>query len=458
MRELSAFGLSGVVSADEMRVADRNADAWGVSALQRMECAGLGLAAAVRSEHPSRVAFLCGTGNNGGDGFCAARHLANETEVFVFCAGDPKTPEARAQFAALAACPVRVVCSPVPELFSADVLVDALLGTGARLPLREPYAVLVSRMNASPARIIACDLPTPGCRADRIAAFHLAKCPGAEVYPIGIPLAAEVFCGEGDLLLVPDKPAGSHKGSGGTVLVVGGGPYQGAPFLAGIAALRAGADIVRVAAPVDGFMPDIIHERLSGSRITAEHRERLIALAEKSDAVVCGPGLGTAADSLLVGAGVVAAAKKAVVDADLLRSPHPRAREETVYTPHAGEFSRVFGGAVPDSLADRGRAVRAAAAQAGGVVLLKGGTDIISDGCRVRFNRTGASGMTTGGTGDVLAGCTGGLLARMPAMQAACAAAYAVGLSGSAVCQETGDGLLATDLLRPLAHTLYREL
>ncbi|MDR3102616.1 MAG: NAD(P)H-hydrate epimerase [Methanocalculaceae archaeon] len=99
------------------------------------------------------------------------------------------------------------------ELFFAGTLVDALLGTGARLPLEEPYAALVSRMNAAAACIIACDVPTPGAHADRVVAFHLAKTPGAEVSNIDIPLAAEIFCGEGDLLLIPEKPAGSQKGS-----------------------------------------------------------------------------------------------------------------------------------------------------------------------------------------------------------------------------------------------------
>ncbi len=457
MRELSAFGLSGIISADDMRVIDKNANGWGISPLQRMESAGTALAAVVRDEHPDRVTILCGTAGNGGDGLCAARHLANDTDVLIFCAGDPKTPEARAQLTALAACPVTITTTATPDLFTSDVIVDALLGTGARLPLKEPYAGLVKCINASPARIIACDLPTPGCRADRIAAFHLAKTPGAEAYPIGIPLAAEVFCGEGDLLLIPQKPTGAHKGSGGTVLIVGGGPYQGAPFLAGIAALRAGADIVRVASPADGFMPDIIHDRLPGDHICEAHRDHLLSLAEKSDALVCGPGLGTAADSLAVAAEVVGAARKAVVDADLLRRPLPRARTATIYTPHAGEFARAFG-TLPDDLAARGETVRAASASAGGVLLLKGNIDIISDGKRVRLNRTGAPGMTTGGTGDILAGCTGGLLARMPALPAACAAAYAVGRTGETLCQELGDGLLATDLLRPLAHTLYTEL
>ncbi|MDV0442908.1 NAD(P)H-hydrate dehydratase [Methanorbis rubei] len=457
MRELLSFGLSGVVSADTMRVVDKNADGCGVSAMQRMESAGVALASAVRKENPCRVTILCGPGNNGGDGLCAARYLSADIDVIVYCCGEPKTAEARAQYAALAGCPVTIFSEPSPEIFSADVIVDALLGTGARLPLREPYAGLVSLMNASSARVIACDMPTPGARADRVVTFHLAKTVGAEVYGIGIPLAAEIFCGEGDLLLIPEKSAVSHKGSGGTVLVVGGGPYQGAPFLAGVAALRAGADIVRVASPSDGFMPDIIHERLSGNHVSEKHREHLVSLAEKSDAVICGPGLGVAPDSLSICFDVVEAARNAVVDADLIRNPLPHAREGTIYTPHAGEFARITGEAVPSGLFERGHAVRAAAAAANATIILKGSIDTISDGTRVRFNKTGAPGMTTGGTGDVLAGCTGGLLARMNPFEAACAAVYATGLAGGIADDEAGDGLLATDLLRHLAHTLYRE-
>ncbi|HJK01497.1 MAG TPA: NAD(P)H-hydrate dehydratase [Methanocorpusculum sp.] len=457
MRELSAFSLSGIISADDMRVIEKNAECWGISAMQRIESAGTALASIIRDENPNRVTILCGTENNAGYGFCAARHLANEIDTLVFYVKNPKTTEARDQLAALAACPVTITNEILPELFTSDVIVDALLDSSARMPLKDPYVSLVSCMNDSSARIIACDVPTPGCRTDRIAAFHLAKTPNAEVFNIGIPLAAEIFCGEGELLLIPKKPAGSHKGTGGSVLIIGGGPYQGAPFLAGMAALRAGADIVHVASPADGFLPDIIHHRLPGEYLCEEHREHLLYLAKKTDATVCGPGLGTAEESLSVAAEVVRTSKKAVVDADLLRRPLPRAITETIYTPHAGEFMRVFG-KLPSKMASRGKAVRTASIDAGGVILLKGETDIISDGKRVRFNRTGASGMTTGGTGDVLAGCIGGLFARMHALPAASAAIYAVTATGETLCKKHGDGLLASDLLRYLAQTIYKEL
>ncbi len=456
MRDLVQFELSGVVSPETMRVVDNNADDYGISAAERMESAGCVLAAAVRSECPASVLILCGTGNNGGDGFVCARHLAKECSVKVIFTGEPKTPEARAAFSALDGCPVELTTSWSPDDFSADVIVDALLGTGAALPLREPYASLVELMNAAKGRVIACDMPTPGARADRVIAFHLAKTQGAEVYSIGIPFGAEVFCGKGDLLSVPEKPAGAHKGWAGYVLVIGGGPYQGAPFIAGTAALRSGADVVRVAAPVDGFMPDLILERLPGDKVGKEHLTRLLALAENADVVITGPGLGADPESLEVAAQVVSAAKRAVVDADLLRNPLPKAREQTVYTPHAGEFARVFC-PVPEKLAERGILVREAAKRAGGTVILKGAVDVISDGSRVKFNQSGAPCMTTGGTGDVLSGVCGGLLARMNAFEAACAAVHAAGLAGELADEDTGDGLIASDLLRHLAYIVYKE-
>lgn len=456
MRDLIQFGLSGVISPETMRVVDKNADDYGISAAERMESAGSVLAAAVRSESPASVLILCGTGNNGGDGFVCARHLAKEYSVKVVFTGKPKTPEAGAAFFALEGCPAELSSTWQPEDFSADVIVDALLGTGASLPLREPYASLVDMLNAAKGRILACDMPTPGARADRVIAFHLAKTKGAEAYSIGIPFGAEIFCGKGDLLSVPKKPSGAHKGWAGNVLVIGGGPYQGAPFLAGCAALRSGADVVRVAAPVDGFIPDLILERLPGNKVGKEHLDRLLALAENADVVIAGPGLGADPESLEVASQIVAAAKRAVVDADLLRNPLPKAREQTIYTPHAGEFARVFG-PVPEKLSERGIIVREAAKRAGGTVILKGAIDVISDGARVKFNRSGAPGMTTGGTGDVLSGVCGGLLSRMNAFEAACAAVYAAGLAGELADEDTGDGLIASDLLRHLAYIVYKE-
>ncbi len=456
---MAEFGLAGVVSPGVMRAVDNNADEYGISPRERMESAGTQLANAVRAEEKQSVLFICGSGNNGGDGYVAARHLADEMTVAVVSFG-AHTPEAASAFSALEACGSAEIIAVhdaggLPDFSPYDVIVDCMLGTGARPPLRPLYAAAVSRMNVSAAYVIACDVPTPTARADTVAAFHLAKTAGAAVYPIGIPRAAEVFCGKGDLLCVQEKGSASHKGAGGTVLIIGGGPYQGAPFLAGVAALRAGADIVRVATPDAGFMPDIILEQLSGSKISKEHLDRLLDLARTADAVVAGPGLGADEETLTVVREVVRAAQRAVVDADLLRLPLPKARKATIYTPHAGEFARCFG-PVPDDLRERGRAVRSAAAKAGAVIIMKGAVDVISNGQRVKFNTSGTPAMTTGGTGDVLAGICGGLLARLDAFEAACAAAYAEGKAGELTAAKTGDGLLASDMLETVAAALYR--
>jgi len=459
MSELSIFRLEGVVSAEDMISIDINADEYGSSPSHRMELAGKGLAELIMQEPANDVVFFCGSGNNGGDGLVAARYLISKKKLSVFIF-DPKTPEAGAALLSLKEKgiePITITSErDFPHLKGDELIIDCLLGTGVRPPLRSPMDSLVTLMNQSLCRIISCDLPTPGVHSSRIIAFHLAKNQDAEVVPIGIPEEADVYCGKGNLRIIPRKDAASHKGAGGTVLVIGGGPYQGAPFFAGVAALRAGADIVRVASPVDGFVPDIILERLSGTKISQSHQERLISLAESADVVIAGPGLGTDIESLETVRSVVSHAKRAVVDANLLRHPLPSAKEETVYTPHEGEFTRLFG-LVPKSLKERGIAVRQAAADVHGILLLKGKIDVISDGVRVKFNNTGCEAMTVGGTGDVLSGIVGGLLARTDGFHAACAAAYVEGKVGENLAESLGEGLIASDMLSQIAKVLWKS-
>ncbi|NLZ29904.1 MAG: NAD(P)H-hydrate dehydratase, partial [Methanomicrobiales archaeon] len=304
--------------------------------------------------------------------------------------------------------------------------------------------------NESPAPIVAVDIPTPGARATTIVSFHRPKIEGADVVDIGIPLEAEVYTGPGDLVLLPARTPGAHKGVGGEVLVVGGGPYQGAPYIAAMGALRAGADIVRVASPAYIPMPDLIYERLEGDVITEDHLEAILGLVERADVVVCGMGLGRESHDVVIA--IAEAAEKAVFDADALASPLPVAGE-TIYTPHAGEFARMTGAEPATDLVARARGVRAVVAA--GTILLKGPVDIISDGERVRFNRTGTPAMTTGGTGDLLAGVTGALFCHLPAFEAACIAAYVSGRAGMRAAEGRGYGMLATDMLDSVPQELF---
>ncbi len=458
LEDCQEFAERGLIGAARMRAVDRNAVALGLSSLQMMEGAGAALARAALEERPGRVLVLAGPGNNGGDGLVAARYLAGEVEVDVVAVDGAVTPSNAAQLALLArtGLPVhRVRCpSDLPSLEplfgEADLVIDALLGIGAAPPLREPIATLVAQANASPARVLAADLPTPGCRADRVLAFHRAKTPGAETAGIGIPLEAEICAGPGDLLLLSPRQADAHKGDGGRVLVIGGGPYQGAPYLAALAALRSGADIVLVATPAALPYPDLIRVPLGGERVTEAHLEILLPEVERADAVVIGNGLGAA--SAGIARALAPSCRRAVFDADALRSPAPVARQ-TVYTPHAGEFARTFGLRPPENLVERGRAVRSAASD--GVVLLKGPVDVVSDGSRVRFNRTGTPAMTVGGTGDVLAGVVGALLCRMPPFEAAVAGAYGAGRAGEAAAGGRLAGLLASDMLTRIPGALF---
>jgi len=449
MRE---FLEAGVISAGRMRAVEENAGALGLPPLLMMESAGRALADVVRGYDPSRALILCGKGNNGGDGMVAARYLQDLDVVDVVY-----PPEAAGRASLLRSCPAvlhPVRCpadvEPLKKVFDeADVIVDALLGTGAAGTLREPLQTLVDRANESPAPIIAVDIPTPGIKATRIISFHRPKVEGADVIDIGIPIEAEVCTGPGDLLLLPERAIGAHKGAGGEVLVIGGGPYQGAPYIAALGALRAGADIVRVASPAYIPMPDLIYERLEGDRITEDHLETILALVDRADSVVCGMGLGTGSHGVVVA--VAEAAKKAVFDADALARPLPAAKE-TIYTPHAAEFARMTGIRPPTEVVARARSVKAAAR---GTILLKGPVDVISDGDRVRFNRTGTPAMTVGGTGDLLAGIAGALLCHLPAFDAACIAAYVNGRAGMRAADERGYGMLATDMLEYLPRDLF---
>jgi hydroxyethylthiazole kinase-like uncharacterized protein yjeF len=227
--DMREFLDRGLIGAARMRAVEGNAITLGVRSLQMMESAGRELAAMALEFAPFRALVLCGRGKNGGDGMVAARYLQHiETDVISLSDG-PLAPETELQLRALAGSVVAVhpvsCASDVEALSSlfenADVIIDALLGTGASGATREPAARCVRLANASPAPIIATDVPTPGMRATRILSFHRAKVEGAEVADIGIPLAAEVFMGPGDLTLVPRRGAKARKGENGEVLVIG---------------------------------------------------------------------------------------------------------------------------------------------------------------------------------------------------------------------------------------------
>jgi NAD(P)H-hydrate epimerase len=431
------------------------------------------------------VALVCGRGNNGGDAFVAARFLS-EFDVTVHllgCEATISTGIARENWDALGAAEIdarEVRDSAALSLDDPDVVVDAMLGTGVTGSLREPEATAARRINNSEATVVSVDVPSGvdadtgeaagvAVEADRVVTFHDTK-PGLEalevpvtVADIGIPEAAERFVERGDLLRLSRDPT-AHKGEFGEVLVVGGGPYTGAPALSAQAALRAGADLAYVSCPesvadeVQGYSENLIVDTLPGDRLGPDHVDALLSQVDDADCVVLGPGLGDHEDSLeAVRTFLSAFDGTAVVDADALRVvPDVETDATLLCTPHQGELRRM-GGETADDPAERAALVESFAADLGATLLVKGAQDVISDGERTRRNRTGNPGMTVGGTGDVLAGVCGAMACALDPPEAAAVAAYANGRAGDIAAEEQGHGLTATDLLEAVPRALWPD-
>lgn len=484
-----------MISTDRMAAVDANAAALGVPRKQLMESSGNAVASAVRNvaEPGASVALVCGRGNNGGDAFVSARFLS-AYDVRVHLLGRPEsitTDIARENWEALgeAEIPTETVADSANlDLGTPDVVVDAMLGTGITGALREPERTAATRINEvreAGATVIAVDVPSGidadtgnptggegalAVDADRVVTFHEVK-PGLErlsatvtVADIGIPEAAERFTGPGDLRTLT-RESDSHKGENGEVLVVGGGPYAGAPTLSARAALRAGADLVRVACPaaiartVQGFSESLIVRGFPGETLAPAHLDEIRELAAGHDTVVLGPGLGDREATLAFVREFLATHEgQVVVDADALRAvPNVETTAELVCTPHQGELTAMGGETAADP-ETRAALVSEFAADLGHTLLVKGTVDIIAspDG-EVRLNRTGNPGMTVGGTGDVLAGTVGALAATTDPFEATAIGAYANGLAGDAAAETHGDGLVATDLIDQLPQALYNE-
>lgn len=253
------------------------------------------------------------------------------------------------------------------------------------------------------------------------------------------------------------RPAESHKGDFGNVLVVGGSmTYSGSPALVAMAALRAGADLTLIAAPeraadiAAGFSPDLITYPLGGDFLEERHLKVIMELLPEYDSIVIGNGLGLHPKTKRAVLKFLPALKiPCVVDADGVKMlKGKKLRPGFVLTPHAAEFCRLTGKVLRNGLRGKTEGVKKAAREMNCTILLKGHVDVISDGERVAYNRTGNPCMTKGGTGDTLAGICGALLARGgEPFEAACAAAFVNGRAGDIAVKDFGEGLLATDIL-----------
>jgi ADP-dependent NAD(P)H-hydrate dehydratase len=268
--------------------------------------------------------------------------------------------------------------------------------------------------------------------------------------------------------VIPPRRKDSHKRMNGTVCVVGGSRlYHGAPFLCASGAMRSGVDLVfiavpaSIATPIRALSPDFIVVPLPDSKLTRGNVSKLMAWVPEVDAFAVGPGLGPQKPESVAQAlnEMKGDGRALVVDADALRNQIlPSIRNaRAVVTPHAREFERLFGEELPDDLDGRITVVTKQAKGAGVTVLLKGPTDVISDGTKVGLNDMHSPAMTVGGTGDVLTGLTAGLVAKkVPPFEAACAAAYLNGAAGAEAVKQLGLHITASDVANQIANVMKR--
>ncbi|GER01395.1 bifunctional NAD(P)H-hydrate repair enzyme [Iodidimonas gelatinilytica] len=479
-----------LLSCAQMAAADRAAMSMGHFGEDLMEAAGMGVAQlALARTGIRRVLVLCGPGNNGGDGWVAARYLREAgCDVHVVFEGDVSALKGDAFTMARRYDGMTSAYDP-SLLDDVDLVIDALFGAGLRGPLRGRAQQMVMDANRCNAFRLAVDVPSglsgdtgqaeeAVFQADLTVTFFRKKpghvlvpgryhCGRVVVHDIGIPacvldhIAPLAFENSPNLWRShwPRKVPSNHKYQHGSVLVLGGRPPAlGASRMTARAALRMGAGVVTLASPSDGYaiQAGALDEVMVAPYDNDSELGALMADRRRTVLAV-GPGAGVG-EALRRQVHLALAQKKPVVlDADALTSFEGQAdalfaaiQSDVVMTPHGGEFQRVFGTqeTAPDQTDGKLAITRAAAYRAGAILVHKGPDTVIAapDGCAV-IETAAPPDLATAGSGDVLAGCVAGLLAQgMPAMAAACCAVWSHG----AAARNSGRGLVAGDLIAAL--------
>jgi len=503
-------------SPAQMQEIDRTAiETLGVPSLELMENAGRGAAGIIADlyrewECTGTVLILCGPGNNGGDGLVVARYLRADSipvRVVLFAAADKLKGDPAANLERLQEAGQEVEFEPSGVELGGDtaVIVDALLGTGATGALREPYSAWAQAANESDIPVVAIDAPsgvdmatgavageafraqaTVGLAELKAGYFQFpARDFVGRVYPLEIGIPAKAADGiksdvylithDGVAELLPGRPLAGHKGTFGRVAVIGGSVgMTGAAVMAAESALRAGCGLVTLGVPASlndicevkstevltRPLPELKHHRCLAARSVGDAQR----LANEADACVLGCGVGRNHETQeCIGRLVERIEAPLVLDADGLfpfgADPDRlvRHRAPLVITPHPGELSTLLGVPVSDIQRDRVGSALRAARHFDCVCVLKGATTVVGTITgQAYLNPTGNSGMGTGGSGDVLAGLIGSLIAQgMSVLGAATAGVYIHGLAGDLAAHSWGErGMVAGDILYDLPGAL----
>ena len=496
-----------------MMVTDYNCEYLGLSRVCLMESAGKSLAEEVGKiavytfSKPVKVVIFTGSGGNGGDGFVAARYLLNRGyDVDIYMLKDNiRSHEAKVNLEILENMKPRLSRLTIYNLKTLEdidgtevaksvdneyVIVDGLLGTGIKGKLQTNVKRAIEIINQSNGVKISVDVPSGmdpltgevndiAVVPDYTISFHKIKdgvrdaeeelVGGLVTADIGIPFEAEYFVNYGDFLRLRNRDEKSHKGNNGRLLIVGGSKdYSGAPAIAGMAAIGAGADLVYVAAPekaaqaIKSTSPDLIVKSLEGDKLSLMHSGEILDIVDSVDCVLLGPGAGIDDETSKLFNVLVAKIKKPIVlDADALKQVELsliKNRDDIILTPHIFEFKSFFNVSgdlkldidsydfkkVDENITEFQQVAR----QIKGTVIVKGQYDLILSGTRFRINKSGNSGMTVGGTGDALAGICASLLTQnLSPFDCACLGAFINGLSGEKAFEIKGNGFSASDLV-----------
>lgn len=518
----------------DMMVTDINCEDLGLSRLCLMENAGKCLSDEIATistftfSKPVKIAIFTGSGGNAGDGFVAARHLLNrgfEVEIFMLTSPkDIKSIDAQINFEILENMVPCISRLKIIELndssdidnielvksdsFSEYIIVDGILGTGIKGDLRKKVKKSIEVINNSNALKISIDVPSGmnpltgkindiAVKPEYTITFHKVKTGvkkaslnnessvgGLVICDIGIPIEAEIFVGNGDLIRLKNRDDASHKGNNGRILIVGGNKdYHGAPTIAGLSAMSSGADLVYIATPESTSLaikqksPDLIVKGLNncnGSKnyLNLDNLDEIMTIIDKNniDAILIGPGSGLNEETgKLFNILVKKIDIPIVLDADALKLVNPlliKDKDNLIVTPHLKELKIFFNDYVDDYIDDLNNlsnisnfdkdfdkfneklsVLQSITRNINGTVVLKGKYDLIFNGINFRVNRTGNSGMTVGGTGDSLAGIATSLLSQgLNSYDAGALATYLNGKAGDFAKEQYGNGFLASHL------------
>lgn len=485
--------MKDIVFAQEMKQYDLQEILQGGTPSQvLMERAAKAALAVLRREFDcTRVLFLCGNGNNGGDGLAMARFFAEQGGcALVLCPllqGDPAqqmSAEAAQQYALL---PEAVTLCNELTLHGVTAVVDALFGIGLSRPIEGELAALLTQIRDAQIPVLAVDIPSGVCantgrvlgaalpakHTVSMAAYKYgqlfypgaALCGALEVADIGIPTpgAMGALLQKEDLDALPPRPARAHKGHFGRVLVIGGSVgMSGAAYFSAKAAYRAGAGLVEILAPQENRI--IYQTQLPEALLTlydpaSPDKNALRAAIDRADAIAIGMGLGTSAlTDTLVECVLLRAKVPVLLDADALNaiaaSPSlfeqlTKCQAPCILTPHLGEASRLLSQSIPSLSQNLCAAAALLAKRSAAITVLKDARTVICDGNTYTVNPYGNSGMATGGSGDVLAGVIAAFLASgVSPKRAAELGVLTHAMAGDAAKERCGShGLMASDII-----------